>query len=502
MPLGVSGRTGAVDVATLSDESRRVERRTAGPRRSGGRTAVWALVLLGAVSGSALVLPEVSPAQAQGPMRTTGSTASALSCSPSDPRAIRKAWRAASAHQKHDLIQGFRTWLALATTNLPQPVPSQSAQTEAPQPAASTAAPRPAGVPSPTGTATPSEIPTPPVASPTPIATESATSAPSSTPAPSPSPSNDGGGGGGGGGASTSPLSWIGNLRTVLSGGTSRLDAGMYTFDDFVPLASSDNFLGINTTGDLVGAGRDRTVLEMKAHSSSRAGNVPTAKGTTNQLSLIKISGARTVRDFTLQGTDQGHLYNGLRIANSKGAQISNVRVVAVPGNKDVPPGETFGINDGRTTSSHYSNIDIDGKHVSASNFAANSSNDVVIDDSSFRDAGYSHGAAFWQTHDITVRDTSATGNHRAGFNFERVSGTVNMIRTTTKDNALADYRIASDQGSAVYNIVDPVFSGPKLRIMIEKTVFGVPETQKRSDIHVIINGVDRTNDVVEWTTR
>jgi hypothetical protein len=67
------------------------------------------------------------------------------------------------------------------------------------------------------------------------------------------------------------------------------------------------------------------------------------------------------------------------------------------------------------------------------------------------------------------------------------------------RNNRQGDLRFASDQGSAKVTIVDPVFSGSKLRIKVNSRYLGTANKQRLSDIHVIIGGVDRTSSVVEW---
>ena len=228
---------------------------------------------------------------------------------------------------------------------------------------------------------------------------------------------------------------------------------------------------------------------------------MPKKDWTTNQLSLVKVTGASRISGFTLRGTEQGHLYNGLRISRSSGTRISDVRVVAVPGSDDIPPGETFGINDFHTDGSRYSGVEVDGNGIASANFGTNSSANTLIEDSWFHDSGHANGVTFWQTRNVTVRDTRSTGNYDAGFNFERVSGDVLLDHVTIRGNRLSHLRINSDKGSADYRIVDPVFDGPKLKILMTPRYMGSPNLQKRSDVHVIIGGVDRTDDVVQWVT-
>lgn len=259
------------------------------------------------------------------------------------------------------------------------------------------------------------------------------------------------------------------------------------------------SLLGVDLTGRLVGAGSASTVVQMAPHSSTRASSVPRTAWRTNQLSLIRIQNASRIAGFTLRATDQDHLYNGLRISRSSNTVVSDVRVLGVPGGDDIPPGETFGINDFHTDGTVYSGVEVDGAGSGAANFGTNSSSDVTVRGSFFHDSGHANGATFWQTRNVTVRDTRSNDNYDAGFNFERVSGSVLLDHVTIRGNRLAHLRINSDKGSATYRIVDPSFSGPKLKILMTPKYMGARNLQKKSDVHVIIGGVDRTDDVVQW---
>lgn len=325
-----------------------------------------------------------------------------------------------------------------------------------------------------------------PTTSTTPAPSASATPTASSTPAPSQSstPTPPAQTGPSGGGSLLSALSQLGS-NAVLGSGT-------FTFNNFA------GTIGAELPNGFSGQGENSTVLEMTPHSSSKGGLVPTAGGTTNPLIMLESQGGSPLlKDFTLQGTNQGHLYHGLRIKNTTNARVENVRVRAIPGDDKVNPGETFGIADFRSTGSTYSGVEVDGAGVGATGLGLNNSTDTTVSDSYFHDNPYSAGIAAWQSSNLTLTDV-ITKNNRTGLNFERVSGSVRIVRPTIEGNTAQDIYVGSDQGSAKITIIDPVFSG-RLRIRIPSNYWAGPEQQRRSDIHVIINGVDRTNDVVQW---
>ncbi len=415
------------------------------PSRAIG-VAVAAVAMLGAVSGAAVLLPGERPLA----LALTDEQGAITAPTPT----IHRTPALRAVHRQHGRATATSSRSPLATTATALAPASLRARTTR---AAASAAPSATASPSATATAT---------------ATHQA-------PAPT----------------TTSSLA---SALAADTSGIRRLGAGIFTFSDF----GSDLIGAHLPSAGLQGRGVGSTILEMGAHTSTKASRVPTASGTTNQLSLVKITGGSPkLSGFTLQGTAQGHLYNGLRINSATNAQVSDVRVKSVPGDADNPPGETFGINDFHTDGSHYSHVEIDGAGVGGADFGANSSKNLTITDSDFHDSGHSHGATFWQTKNITITNTRAIDNDRVGFNFERVSGTVTLTDDTMRGNTLADIRFGSDQGSAKVTIVDPVFSGAKLRIMLTPKYMGTTNTQKKSDIHVMVNGVDRTSDLVEWVT-
>lgn len=282
--------------------------------------------------------------------------------------------------------------------------------------------------------------------------------------------------------------------------GVVRLGAGTYRVPPF-----DRDLIGATVPGDVrsvLGAGADRTVLAMAPRVSTRAGDVPTRAWTTNQLSVLKVTGSPVLSGFTLQGTDQGHLYNGLRVHRTKDARVRDVRVAQIPGNNDVPPGETFGINDYRTTGSVYERVEVDGRGVGASGFATNRSADVTVRNGFFHDQRAAHGATFWRTDTVTLVDVEATRNGGAGLNFERDRGVITIIRPLLDANAVADLRIASDLGSARFRIVDPVLRGGRLTVDLPAEYNGVPNRQRREDIQVLEQGVDRTATTLRFVAR
>jgi hypothetical protein len=285
-------------------------------------------------------------------------------------------------------------------------------------------------------------------------------------------------------------------IRSTSAGSLLKLQASTYVLHDF-----DSHLMGADLgTDGLAGAGIGKTVIEMAPRSSTKASDVPTAAYSTNQLYLLStIGGTPGLSGFTVKATDQGHLYNGVRIGHATNARIHDVRIESVPGNNSFPPGETFVLNDWRTTGSVYDDITIDGGGVAAAGFGVNSSSDITINRSTFTGTAHSSGGAFWQSKDITLNDVSIVDN-RSGLNFERDTGTIVLNRPTFSGNRLYDLQFGSDRGGAHVVITDPRLTpGQKIRINAPLTYRGGTNDQRHGDIHVIVGGVDRTSELVQF---
>jgi len=282
-------------------------------------------------------------------------------------------------------------------------------------------------------------------------------------------------------------------VSSTPAGKVVQVGSGTYAWSNF----SNKVGLDVSGKGGLAGAGTSSTVLEMASYTSTDAGLVPTKAGTSNPLYLMTASGSAKLSNFWLKGTAQGHLYNGLKISRGSSATVTNVKITGVPGSGYNPPQETSTIDDLNGSHDSFSNVSEDGQYLAALGFAANSASNVSISNSTFTNNKYSAGAAFWQTNGVTLKNVIST-NNRTGLNFERCSGTITITNPTIENESNQDIYIGSDQGSAKITITNPVYSG-HLRIRVPATYRGGANKQKKSDIHVIINGVDRTSSVVTW---
>ncbi|RIX28800.1 right-handed parallel beta-helix repeat-containing protein [Amnibacterium setariae] len=242
----------------------------------------------------------------------------------------------------------------------------------------------------------------------------------------------------------------------------------------------------------LVGRGRRASVIQVRAHSSTRARSIPKRFPHTNQLSVLRVTGAaRVLEGFTVRGTAQGHLYNGLRIDRVRNLRASRLRVEHIPGDDGAPPGETFGINDYRTVGSRWSHVVVDGDGVGASGFGVNGSKGLVACDVTATRNTAGMGFAFWQSSDVRLVDCRAIDNGFSGFNFERSTGRTVLVRPQASGNKYG-MRIASDRSSARFVIVDPVMTNGVWTVTMPRRWYGTWNHQRRSDITLIVHGRSR----------
>lgn len=272
-----------------------------------------------------------------------------------------------------------------------------------------------------------------------------------------------------------------------------RVAATTVAFQDFTPAAGTIDgaVVGPQATA-LIGAGPDRTLFEVAAKTSTHAADIPTTFPDTNQLDVLRIAGSGTVlRGFGIRATDQGHLYNGLRVGRVTGLRASDITVTGIPGDAASPPGETFGINDYRTVGSEWSHVLVDGAGVGASGFATNSSRDVTICDTVSKHNRFGMGFAFWQSSGIRCVDCTAEDNGRAGFNFERVTGTNELVRPVARGNTYG-VRISNDLASGTFRIIDPQLTDGHFTVTVPYRYNHAVNQQRLSAITLVIDGKSR----------
>jgi hypothetical protein len=260
------------------------------------------------------------------------------------------------------------------------------------------------------------------------------------------------------------------------------------------------------------GAGIDQSVLRLKAGSSTRKSMVPAqpdktkTDGSTNPLYIARwgsskagnVPQAVALADFTVTGTPQGHTYNGLLLYYADDSTVSRIRVVGIPGDSSVNPGETFSLNVFHTARAVVTGAEFDGAGISSSLVGLNFVNGFTITSSSLHDAPL--GAAITSYRAVggtlSYTDVNTYRNPGVSFNFEG-NGTsspciINMTRCTMSDNVAANVIAdAINVGtSSKITFTDCVYDGGKIRVTVHNTA---GQRQLTTDIRVIENGVDVT---------
>lgn len=272
-------------------------------------------------------------------------------------------------------------------------------------------------------------------------------------------------------------------LNPALKGKILQLPAGVFEVANFKDQAKAVD-VPANVKG-IVGAGRD-TIIRIKDNSSTFASSVPAqSTGATNQLYIMRMNNGKQpqiLSDFWLQGTDQGHLYNGLMVGESKpGTTVSKLLITGVPGDAGFPPGETFGLNWWRGSDSITRDIEVDGHRVTGNTYAARVTGAVVgaspigynnHDGAKLYNA-YTHDSnvgmpTFWQSNNAQTWNLQSIRN-ATGINHERSFNIVHNSPVIYGSVKRTHIQFMSDQGNGNLTIIgaktdtwiNPSVSGP-----------------------------------------
>lgn len=266
------------------------------------------------------------------------------------------------------------------------------------------------------------------------------------------------------------------NINTVLakpelSGKILKLPAGVFEVSNF-----RDASLAIKIPArvkGMIGEGRD-TIIRIKANTSTYGNTVPAqSTGRTNQLYIIRMNDGtqpQMLSDFWLQGTEQGHLYNGIMIGNSKpGTTFKNVLITGVPGDAGTPPGETFGLNWWRGSDSITRDIEVDGFRWTGDTFAGRVKGALVgaspIGYNSHDRAklynAYTHDSnvgmpTFWKSHNGETWNLQSIRNV-IGINHEESFGTVHHEPVVQDSKTRRHYTFMAKTGDGTLTIINPV---------------------------------------------
>jgi len=236
----------------------------------------------------------------------------------------------------------------------------------------------------------------------------------------------------------------------------------------------------------------------------------------TNPYRLLNVGGGDSAHvvtgidlsNFVLQGTSQGHNYNGLMVGYSTGAHLYDLSIFAIPGDSGAPPGETFSLNLWHANTSLIERVHIDGKGIAASLFGLNNTIGVTVRNSSGNNSRAGTSLTSYKCGNVVVQDYDARYCQRP-FNIERAAGDHTYTRCDMRNAVNRPHITCNTDGpadglpaSVKVTIIDPIVDAFPVRVGVlvpatgvNATYMGSPQTQKPSDVSLIINGVNVSSD-------
>jgi hypothetical protein len=234
------------------------------------------------------------------------------------------------------------------------------------------------------------------------------------------------------------------NINTVLAnpaltGKILKLPAGVFEVSDFRDVSAAIR-VPKNVKG-LIGSGND-TIIRLKPYSSTFAWSVPSqTQGGTNQLHILRMNNGvepQIFSDVWIQGTEQGHNYNGIMIGQSKpGTTLERVLVTGIPGNDGTPPGETHGIGWWQSPGGISKDLEVDGYRWTGDTYADRVKGEKVgaapigwnSSDNAKAYNIYTHDSlrsmpTFWQSNNAETWNLQSINND-AGINHEESFGII-----------------------------------------------------------------------------
>lgn len=333
-------------------------------------------------------------------------------------------------------------------------------------------------------------------------------------------------------------------VKKVTGGNILTLPEGTFTFSDFNDPAGY--FEGVRipqACGGIWGSGAN-TVIQMNAGTSTQANNttaIPTSGGTNACYLLGFWYSNQVLRNLTVHGTEQGHLYNGIRFAGSSSAPITGNLVQdvvfkgAARGASGIPPGETFTVGTNHVSQFSVINCEFDGRDdngnpAAASLIGPNNSNNLLVQDTYVHDTIAGSGIALYRCDTIQlVRLKSwnpGTSAHYGNcINLEECTGPITITSPDLRVNRASNpgWHVGINSSTADgysdnpnITITDPVNDfGPDnacFSIMIGATYAGGPQAQTSLpkvtkggvtltwlDKSVSITGADPTKNAIRY---
>lgn len=271
-----------------------------------------------------------------------------------------------------------------------------------------------------------------------------------------------------------------------------KLGAQVYDLQDFLNFNST---YPIPADGQLIGAGIDKTIIELTAISKTvfpRLVNPQTSAFDVSRVQPVRgpLLKSPIISNLTLRvkpGLAAPNMcFNGLRVAHADGALIEDVLVEGVPGYANIPPGETFGLSLTRCTNSTLRRVVVDGQYVGGAGFGFNSSQGILVEACQSYHQGHSHGFTAWQCAGVAYHGSSAYGNGSGtggsagvGFNHEDTDG-ITHVGSASYGNSLASHRYYAAGASRHATLIGVYNDGP---ILVEKN-------QQQTDIDTSVGNI------------
>ena len=309
-------------------------------------------------------------------------------------------------------------------------------------------------------------------------------------------------------------------VKVTDKSGNTATDSETYTVSSPVTVTEAIDFAAANNSGfwrpnGVQGAGVDADIYQLKANTSTHAAEINAMTSGTNPYRVMKVGSTNSgapiqglvVSDFTLQGTPQGSNYGGLDILYADNPSIHDLNILGpIPGNAPGPPGETFVLHTQRTNNPQFTDLLLDGHDTTGARAAGTINGNSYLPNGGtwtrVKHTGALGGfgtAIFQASHGTFTWTDCEWADNRQHFNLEDSMGDAayKLVRPkfdTPKGDGRYLMQISSKTSSAKVTITDPVIPSWPF------TVRWYPNggTQVKSDIRLVLNGVDVSNDTTK----
>lgn len=264
----------------------------------------------------------------------------------------------------------------------------------------------------------------------------------------------------------------------------------------------------------------ESSILEMKPKSSTKTAEVLALTSAVTNPFRLAWFGANSqaaapkgieIGNFTLRGSDQGHIYAGMMLAWSIAANVHDITIKGIPGLSSSPPTETGSLELWHADGAKLTNVVLDGRDAAGAPTAASllmlnfTTGDTIIKKLTAIYAKYGFAAALWRCVGRHVFEDCVFGlGNRKGINIEQSNGgSYEFTRCDFRGIQAVPWvaqvsAIASPTISVPITFTDCIPSGSD-GILKVRTYPGLTVGQKDSDIKCFVGGKDVTNDPTKF---